>query len=57
MCYNTGIIGEVESGEEGKNEYYLWTHKKLDIGYNEDMVRRGWWYMCMSVHQVQYIML
>lgn len=33
-----GIIGEVESGEDGKNEYYLWTHKKLDIGYNEDMI-------------------
>lgn len=33
-----GIIGEVEAGEEGKNEYYLWTHKKLDIGYNGDMV-------------------
>ena len=33
-----GIIGEVESGEDRKNEYYLWTHKKLDIGYNGDKV-------------------
>ena len=37
----TGIIGEVEAGEGGKNDYYLWTHKKLDIGYNGNMVRVG----------------
>jgi transmembrane 9 superfamily protein 3 len=34
----SGIIGEVEAGEEGKNDYYLWTHKKLDIGYNGEMI-------------------
>ena len=34
-----GIIGEVEAGEDGKNDYYLWTHKKLDIGYNGETVR------------------
>ena len=33
-----GIIGEVEAREDGKSDYYLWTHKKLDIGYNGDMV-------------------
>jgi len=26
-----GIIGEIEKGEE---VYYMWTHKKLDIGHN-----------------------
>lgn len=34
----TGIVGEVEDGDNGENEYYLWTHKKLDIGYNGDKV-------------------
>ena len=26
-----GIVGEIG---EGENEYYIWTHKKFDIGYN-----------------------
>ena len=38
LCH-TGIIGEVEAGEDGKNEYYIWTHKKFDIGYNGERVR------------------
>ena len=46
-CLLPGIIGEVEAGEDGKNEYYLWTHKKLDIGYNGDMVRGSNMYMYM----------
>ena len=34
----TGIVGEVEDAEDGEKDYYLWTHKKLDIGYNGDKV-------------------
>ena len=26
-----GIVGEIEEGGDG---YYIWTHKKFDIGYN-----------------------
>jgi transmembrane 9 superfamily protein 3 len=26
-----GIVGEIEKGDEG---YYMWTHKKFDLGYN-----------------------
>ena len=22
--------------DSGQQQYYIWTHKKLDIGYNED---------------------
>ena len=30
-----GIVGEVESEEYPDSaEYFIWTHKKLDIGYN-----------------------
>lgn len=31
-----GIVGEVESedSQDASTEYYIWTHKKLDIGYN-----------------------
>ena len=36
--YTTGIVGEVEDAEDGEKDYYLWTHKKLDIGYNGDKV-------------------
>lgn len=39
LCYwSTGIVGEVEDAEDGEKDYYLWTHKKLDIGYNDDKV-------------------
>eukprot|EP00918_Siedleckia_nematoides_P020114 GHVU01042882.1.p1 GENE.GHVU01042882.1~~GHVU01042882.1.p1 ORF type:complete len:583 (+),score=64.16 GHVU01042882.1:110-1858(+) len=27
-----GIVGEIDEGGDG---YYIWTHKKLDIGYND----------------------
>lgn len=30
-----GIVGEYE---ESENSYYLWTHKKFDIGYNGDQI-------------------
>ncbi|CAL1272135.1 unnamed protein product [Larinioides sclopetarius] len=30
-----GIVGEYE---ESENSYYLWTHKKFDIGYNADQI-------------------
>ena len=39
VLWCTGIVGEVEDGDDGESEYYLWTHKKLDIGYNGDKVR------------------
>ena len=34
-----GIVGEMEDGGEDGKEYYLWTHKKLEIGYNGNQVR------------------
>jgi transmembrane 9 superfamily protein 3 len=30
-----GIVGEIEKGDEG---YYMWTHKKFDIGYNDNRI-------------------
>lgn len=33
----TGIVGEVEELSDHTN-YYLWTHKKFDIGYNGDRI-------------------
>jgi len=30
-----GIVGEVEKDAKS---FYMWTHKKLDIGYNEDAI-------------------
>ncbi|CAH1793365.1 unnamed protein product [Owenia fusiformis] len=30
-----GIVGEIEEDGDG---YYLWTHKKFDIGYNGDQI-------------------
>lgn len=35
MCHILGIAGEYE---ESENSYYLWTHKKFDIGYNGDQI-------------------
>ena len=28
---STGIVGEIDEGGDG---YYIWTHKKFDIGQN-----------------------
>ena len=30
-----GIVGEIDEGGEG---YYIWTHKKFDIGYNVNQI-------------------
>lgn len=30
-----GIVGEVGEGED---EYYIWTHKKFELGYNADQI-------------------
>lgn len=35
MCHLPGIVGEI--GEDSK-EYYIWTHKKFDIGFNENQI-------------------
>ena len=35
--YLTGIVGEIG---EGNDELYIWTHKKFDMGHNEDKVSR-----------------
>ena len=35
-----GIVGETEDGQDGK-EYYLWTHRRLDIGWNGNQVRNS----------------
>lgn len=35
FSYIVGVVGEIESEEHPESaEYYIWTHKKLDIGYN-----------------------
>jgi len=31
-----GIVGEIEDKE---NAYYIWTHKKFEIGYNGNQVK------------------
>lgn len=33
MLSVVGIVGEMEE-DEGVSSYYIWTHKKFDIGYN-----------------------
>ena len=33
-----GIVGDVEEVDGGQQQYYIWTHKKLDIGYSEDQI-------------------
>lgn len=35
VCLLSGIVGEIG---ESKDEYYIWTHKKLDISYNNDQI-------------------
>lgn len=35
IIWNLGIVGEVD---ETNNKYYIWTHKKFDIGFNEDHI-------------------
>ena len=47
--WSTGIVGEVEDAEDGGTDYYLWTHKKLDIGYNGDKVSVCVRYTCTEV--------
>ena len=32
-----GVVGEVGDGDGGK-EYFIWTRKKLEIGYNGNQV-------------------
>ena len=32
---SSGIVGEIG---ESKDEYYIWTHKKLDIAYHNDQI-------------------
>lgn len=32
---SSGIVGEIG---ESKDEFYIWTHKKLDIAYNGDQI-------------------
>ena len=39
VCFLSGIVGEVEEGEGSEREFYIWTHKKLDVGYRGDQVR------------------
>jgi transmembrane 9 superfamily protein 3 len=31
----TGIVGEIDEGGDG---YYVWTHKKLDMGYHDNQI-------------------
>lgn len=31
----SGIVGELEKDSK---TFYMWTHKKLDIGYNQDAI-------------------
>lgn len=34
ICFS-GTVGEIEQEDlQDRAEYYIWTHKKLDIGYN-----------------------
>ncbi|XP_071808537.1 transmembrane 9 superfamily member 3-like [Asterias amurensis] len=33
-----GIVGEVDDSPEKGPDYYIWTHKKLDIGYNVNQI-------------------
>lgn len=35
ICHLPGIVGEI--GDDSK-EYYIWTHKKFDIGFNENQI-------------------
>ena len=42
LYYHTvlGVVGEMEENplEESKQDYYLFTHKKFDIGFNGNQV-------------------
>ena len=39
MCFLLlGIVGEVDDSPEKGPDYYIWTHKKLDIGYNVNQI-------------------
>lgn len=38
FCHElAGIVGEIEEIGEDKN-YFIWTHKKFDIGYSDNQV-------------------
>ena len=32
---SSGIVGEID---DSKDAYYIWSHKKFDIGYNENRI-------------------
>lgn len=36
----TGVVGEIENndGISVSDSYYIWTHKKFDIGYNGNQI-------------------
>jgi transmembrane 9 superfamily protein 3 len=34
-CLVSGIVGEIDEGGDG---YYIWTHKKFDIGHNNKQI-------------------
>ena len=36
FCQFPGIVGEADEGE--KDAFYIWTHKKLEIGYNGQQI-------------------
>ncbi|XP_065199205.1 transmembrane 9 superfamily member 3-like [Sycon ciliatum] len=33
-----GIVGDVQKGADGNDEYYVWTHKKLEFGFNGNQI-------------------
>lgn len=35
VVYDAGIVGEIDDGGDG---YYIWTHKKFDIGHNDKQI-------------------
>ena len=47
-----GIVGETEDGQDGK-EYYLWTHRRLDIGWNGNQVRNS---PLEPLHRIQKVL-
>jgi len=43
-----GIVGEIEDTGEDKS-YFIWTHKKFDIGYSDNQVCMCAMYACVCV--------
>jgi len=33
-----GIVGEIDDKDKDNDNYYIWTHKKFEIGYNDDQI-------------------